>query len=234
MSEGALRGVVFDLDGTLYSLGARRLRMAFALRRDLGTLRHLSRARGAIRGRVFPDRESLLRAFHEELARLSGIDVREAAEWYEHGFLVEFTRMLSRRARARPGLEALLDRLRGSGLRLAVLSDYGAVGERIEALGLSRETFDDLVASEDYGVLKPSPIPLLTLARKWGQEPGSIIVIGDRYDLDGKSAEEAGMGFAGVREGPFSGSRRTGFRRWSQVAEALERRSSGAAGSRLG
>ena len=191
----AVRGVIFDLDGTLYVLPGMRLRLTWRLRRDLGLLRRFSAARRALRGRGFGGAAGLDEALGRELGRRAGVEPDRAAAWYRDRFLPEFVGLLADRARARPGLGELLARLRERGVRLAVVSDHPLIDERLAAIGLDPGLFDDLVAAEEHGVLKPSALPFSALARKWGVEPGAVIVVGDRLDLDAASAEAAGMGF---------------------------------------
>jgi FMN phosphatase YigB (HAD superfamily) len=191
----AVRGVIFDLDGTLYVLPWMRLRLAWRLRRDLPLLRRFGAARRALRGREFGDVAGLREALGRELGDRAGVGPDRAAAWYEERFLPELVRLLADRARARPGLREALVRLRGRSVRLAVVSDHPLVDERLTAIGLDPGLFEDRVATEELGVLKPSALPFSALARKWGVEPGAVIVVGDRLDLDAASAGAAGMGF---------------------------------------
>jgi HAD superfamily hydrolase (TIGR01509 family) len=202
---------MFDLDGTLYSLRLTKLWMTLALWRSVSLLRRLNASRRAIRGTVYPDRGALLAAFYGELARRAGTTVARAAAWYEGEFMPAFVAMLARRAVVRPGLAALLERLRQRGVRTAVVSDFGRVGDRVSALGLDAALFDDLVAAEDYGVLKPSAVPFEAVARRWELDAAEIAVVGDREDLDAASARDAGMQFVGVRI-------------WQEASSAIEAR----------
>jgi HAD superfamily hydrolase (TIGR01509 family) len=211
VTRAGVRGVMFDLDGTLYSLRLMKLWMALALWRSVPLLRRLNASRDAIRGTVFPDRGALLAALHRELAARAGTAVERAATWYDREFMPAFVALLARRAVVRPGLAPLLARLRRRGVRTAVVSDFGRVGERVEALGLDAALFDDLVAAEDHGVLKPSPLPFAAVARRWALDAAEIVVVGDREDLDAASARAAGMGFVGV------GS-------WQDASSAIEAR----------
>jgi FMN phosphatase YigB (HAD superfamily) len=222
VSGSDLRGIVFDLDGTLYELWARKARMALLLWREIGLLRRLQPVRRSLRGRVFSSREELLDEMYSRLASRAGVATERAARWYRERFLAEFVRLLRRRARARPGLEGLLRGLRERGIRLAVLSDYGMVEERLEALEIDLSLFDEIAAMEDWGVLKPAGSPLRDISGKWGVEPSGVIVVGDRFELDGRSAEEAGMEFVGVAGRPQAGETR--WSRWKDVAALLERR----------
>jgi FMN phosphatase YigB (HAD superfamily) len=188
-------GVIFDLDGTLYVLSGLRLRLTWRLRGDLRLLRHFSAARKTLRGREFGGAAGLREALGLELGRLAGVPPRLAAAWYEERFLPELVRLLADRARFRPGLREALIRLREGGVRLGVVSDHPRIDDRLAAIGLDPGLFDDRAASEEFGVLKPSALPFSALARKWGVEPGAMIVVGDRLDLDAASAGAAGMGF---------------------------------------
>jgi FMN phosphatase YigB (HAD superfamily) len=219
-----IEGVVFDLDGTLYALPARQLRLTLALWRwkDLRVLRHLLGTRTWIRSKSYTDRKAFYAAFCEELGRRAGISPPEAGEWYENRFLGSFVNMLAKRARVRPGLLALLARLRQNGAKLAVVSDYGYVRERLDALNIPIDAFDQLCSSEDYGVLKPSPRPLTALAEEWGLNPKCIVMIGDRKDLDQASATAAGVNFLGISD--RSRREKEGFVRWREAVTFLEDR----------
>ena len=103
-----------------------------------------------------------------------------------------------------------------------MVSDYGYVPERLAALGVPVEAFDNICSSEDYGALKPSPRALAALAKAWGLHPQSIVVVGDRSDMDQASANAAGMGFLGVTESAKSHTDE--FMSWNEVAKQLEDR----------
>jgi FMN phosphatase YigB (HAD superfamily) len=193
--SAAVRGVIFDLDGTLYVLRGLHLSLTWRLRGELGLLRRFGAARRALRGREFGDAAGLREALGRELGDRAGVSPDRAAAWYRDRFLPELVRLLTDRAGARPGLREALVRLRGRSVRLAVVSDHPLIDERLTAIGLDPGLFEDRLATEEKGVLKPSALPFLALARKWGVEPGAVIVVGDRLDLDAASAAAAGMGF---------------------------------------
>jgi putative hydrolase of the HAD superfamily len=206
----ATRGVIFDLDGTLYVLPGIRLRLTWRLRRDLRLLRRFGAARRSLRGREFGDVAGLRGALGLELGRLAGVEPSLAATWYRERFLPELVRLLADRARARPGLESAIAGLRSRGVRLGVVSDHPRIDERLEAIGLAPDLFEDRVATEEHGVLKPSALAFSALAHKWGVEPSAIVVVGDRLDLDAASAGAAGMGFVPAGD-------------WSRVAGIMPR-----------
>lgn len=223
MNENPIKAIIFDLDGTLYSLALRRLRMSL-LWRDLRMLRHLNGVRRWLRTRSFSDAEELHDGFCEELARRAGVSRQEAHVWYNDRFFESFIKMLAGPARLRPGLIELLTRLRCKGVKLAVVSDFGFVRERLDALGIPVDVFDDVRSAEDFGELKPSPKALTALAGKWNIEPGSVAVVGDRFDLDGICAQAAGMRFVGICEKFRSRSNGSEFFSWAEAVKILEAR----------
>ena len=92
-----------------------------------------------------------------------------------------------------PGLPALFDGLRRSGIQIGVLSDYPAA-DKLDALGLKA----DIVVSatdNDVGILKPHPRGLSALLARAGRGAGEAVMIGDRADRDGAIASRLGTRF---------------------------------------
>ena len=223
MTRARIRGVIFDLDGTLYSLRRLKFWMALDLWRSVSLLRRVNASRDAIRETIFPDKGALRAELYGELACRANTTIARAEAWYDGEFMSAFVSVLARHAVVRPGLAALLERLRGRGIRTAVISDFGRVGERVSALGLDAALFDDLVAAEDHGVLKPSDVPFAAVARRWGLDAAEIAVVGDREDLDGSSALAAGMEFVGVA--PSRAARgEPGWFVWQDASSEIEAR----------
>lgn len=199
---GRIKGIIFDLDGTLYHLPMSRVLLALRLWRAIPVLRQYGPARAALRGRTFPDAQSLADAFARELGRLAKVDPSSAGQWFARDFYREFIALLGRRARPRRGLLDLLGALRAAGVKLAVVSDLSRVDDRLRALGIPVEAFDVLLCSEGCGELKPSPRALLTAAQQLGLDPSTMLVIGDRADLDGRAAQAAKMDYLIVDNRP--------------------------------
>ncbi|MCU0662419.1 MAG: HAD family hydrolase [Myxococcota bacterium] len=219
MTEAAIQGVIFDLDGTLYTLVAPKLRMTFALAADLKLLRRLSAARKSLRGQSFGDTVALRTALSSRLSQMCGLPASRVLVWYEERFYPAFVEMLRESGTSRPGLDALLLRLRLRGVRIAVYSDYDMIGARLGALGLRLEDFDDLVSAEAFGVVKPSSEPIKALLQKWGLPAKRVVMVGDREDLDAPSAAQCGLHYYGLGTFPSS---LVGPRSWHSVMKRLD------------
>lgn len=196
-----LRAVLWDLDGTLYHQAPMRRRMllelaraplleGFGARRTLRRLKTFRRVREELRERGRCE-EPLERLQYEEPARRLGDDAgaleRTVAEWMHRKPL----RHLEHCRRA--GLRALLAQLAEHGLHLGVFSDYPADAKLI-ALGLDEFFGLTLCATDsEVNAFKPHPRGFLRACELWEVEPGEVLYVGDRDDVDGAGARAAGM-----------------------------------------
>ena len=196
----ALTAIAFDLDATLYY--QRRLRVWMLAKLLSGFIAHplqqlqvvkfLTAYRVAhenLRGDE-PD-ESIDKKQLRLACAQAGIAVPLGqailAKWF---FEIPCT-ILSKTLR--PGGDVVLSVLRSFGYRLGLYSDYPAV-EKLKALELL-QFFDAVVSSQDGEVnaLKPNPKGLLVCLEKLGAQKENSLYVGDRADVDGECAKEAGV-----------------------------------------
>lgn len=87
-----------------------------------------------------------------------------------------------------------LERLRGEGLRLAILTNGPADGQRrkLVATGLG-EAVDHVAIGEEAGVSKPHPQAFLRVCEHLGIAPGECLMVGDSLTLDYEGALAAGL-----------------------------------------
>src|SRR5688572_30716269 len=107
----------------------------------------------------------------------------------------QFKRQIEAEVRPFPGVHETLERLRGRGLRLAVLSDSespaAAIAERLHALGIG-ESFAAVVSSVDLRQTKPNPLGYHTATERLGLRPDRDAFVGhDAAELRG--ARRCGM-----------------------------------------
>ena len=219
-----VRGIIFDLDGTMYTISWLKVSITLGLLGDLNKLRHFFPVRSWLREQQpFIDEGELKRRFAEELSRRAGGTPEKVLHWYENRFMPRFAKVLANRAEVRDGLTPLLERLRDKNVRLAVVSDFGQVPERLDALGIPKGFFEEMVGAEAYGTMKPTATPYRVIARKWQTALSDILLVGDREDLDAGSAALAGTQFIGI-----AGDKRAGpdFVSWPAAVDAIDRRTS--------
>jgi HAD superfamily hydrolase (TIGR01549 family) len=135
---------------------------------------------------------------------------RHLARWFEVEALTALRRLRSAET------AAVLDRLRGRGFRLGVVSDYPAAA-KLDALGLA-EYFEVVVSAQDPGVqrLKPHPAGIYAALELLGIESCQALYVGDRDDVDATCAGAAGLRFVLVGSGRSAAS---GYPRIRQLGE---------------
>ena len=178
-----VRGVLFDLDGTLLdtapdmAAALNRLRVAEGLDAlPFGQIRPLV-SHGAPRLLKFafadpgPERYALLR----------------------QRFLEDYRKALAVETRLFAGFEAVLSEIERAGLRWGIVTNKpGWLAEPLlSEVGLAARCAC-LVAGDTLAERKPHPLPLLHAAQLLGLEPGHCVYVGDA-ERDVQAARNAGM-----------------------------------------
>jgi len=183
-----IRGVAFDIDGTLYPNG-RMYRASLGI-----VLRHLRlfRAFGAARREIRSRRPvtDLRRETAELTARRLGIDAQTAGSLIESVVYERWERVL-RRVPLFPGARDLLVELRERNVPLAAMSDF-PVTSKLHLLGLDG-LWDVAFSSEELGYLKPNREPFEELAARLALPPGEILYVGNSYHYDVLGAGAVGF-----------------------------------------
>ncbi|MGH9387893.1 MAG: HAD family hydrolase [Vicinamibacterales bacterium] len=213
-----IRGVLFDLDGTLYRQTPVRALMAV----ETLTLPLASPALAPKRWRALVSYRRALEQFREHrregavaqgllatTATATGLTQDEVeslvTEWM-HVRPLKYLRMW----RA-SGIDQLLDQLRLAGVLAGVLSDYPAE-KKLLALGLGGR-FSPVLCSLDPAIdaLKPSPRGFEHACRRWNLSPSEVLMIGDRADVDAAGALAAGMPCVIIGRGESPGLKSAGY-----------------------
>lgn len=111
-------------------------------------------------------------------------------------YLVDYRRAW----RAFPGTEAVLENLRGRGIRIGVLTN-GNHAQQIDKLNVTGLThlIDVVCTSEDIGFAKPDPRAFEILAARLECSTSEMVFIGDNSEMDVAGARAAGIAAARVR-----------------------------------
>lgn len=203
---GNIRGVIFDMDGTLYRQGPIRFRMLRELLghvltdkcgwRDLLVLKHYRQ-----------NRERLAEA---RARNVSGVQFRITAQRYRlpeervqeivHEWM-DIKPLEYLKAARYANVERVFQMLKARNIKVGVFSDYPAV-EKVKALGLD---VDAICCSTegDVDCLKPESAGLIKIVETMGLAPDDCVMIGDRSERDGLCAENAGMAFLLCKDKDF-------------------------------
>lgn len=175
------RGVVFDLDDTLY-LERDYVRSGFACVAGLiATSADESREIAAWLGRAF-DNGVRGDTFDRLLAERP-----ELADRFSPAYLVEAYRSHAPSISLLPGIADLLERLRARGLRLGVLTDGPLASQRAKAEALKLDEWFDpvlLTASREEGFTKPGALGFEWIAAIWHLPPAELAYIADNPRKD--------------------------------------------------
>ncbi len=189
-----LKGLIFDLDGTLVDTFEDLTEsMRFGLER-LGVENHASDLCPERIGDFInlPDAierfaEYLLGREHQRhLASL----ITMMRSHYDENCTV--------RTRPYPGIEAALGQLQDRGVRLAVLTNKEeAAAERIVRHYFGGATFDPVIGNGHGRNAKPHPDGVYAILQRWGLAPADAALVGDSF-VDVRTARAANIASIGV------------------------------------
>jgi phosphoglycolate phosphatase/putative hydrolase of the HAD superfamily len=203
----SIRGVLFDVDGTLYHQTPLRILMTMRiiighvgcmrkLPQTVRIIRAYRRAQEKLRKRRPFDEQPLQRQI-DNAARICGEHRKTAKRTVETWMERKPLRFLPlvKRAKASEAIRNLKQR----GLKIGALSDYPAA-DKLDRLGLL-PLFDVVLSAADDGIrgFKPSTNGFQVAAEKLGLPPEQVLYIGDRSDVDAEGASRAGMPFLLVK-----------------------------------
>lgn len=190
----SIKAIIFDLDGTLYESRHFPLRLILADPLHICTLAAERKCRKQLRGRQFASAQE----YYRELFLLMGEGSPEKAgrcrKWFFDRYLPAQIRIIRESFGPRKDVKALMEKLSADGYKVAVLSDYGAVDEKLAACGLSSGMFFTVAESAELGSLKPDRNVFLNICSRMGVEPSEALMVGDKVSTDG-GAIDAGLQF---------------------------------------
>jgi phosphoglycolate phosphatase len=184
--------VVFDLDGTLVDSGAD---IAEALNRTLVEFGLARVAETTVLGWIGEGVRKLVEAAWRNARDDTPIDAVMPT------FMRHYEECLLRSPRLYPGVAEALAQLRARGVTLALCTNKPSafVQPLLRHLGVA-DAFAAALGGDSLPERKPSPLPLLHLARHFAQPPAHCLMVGDS-GTDLQAAQAAGMPAALVRYG---------------------------------
>lgn len=208
MSGMTIRGVLFDVDGTLYDyeeaeeaglhehLVTEGLSECFVSRAE--ALRIWREVREAEYPRFLSgeltfaaQKAARIRRFLAEagVAGSTGLTDEAAVAWFA-SYAVHRDAVRQAFEDARPALDALTGRY-----RLGVVSNSVTAHQRakLEAIGLLGYFTEPLICSQEHGAAKPAASIFLAGCEALGLAPSEVAYVGDDYEKDAVGARDAGL-----------------------------------------
>ena len=196
-----IKGILFDVDGTLYHQTPLRVIMILLLFflnihqprelfRKIKIIKYYRKAQEILRSKM-----QLQKGCSNKQIGLASEMTGESPEYVEKTIKEWFERrplpylFLCRRR----GINDFISRLYKMGYKIGAFSDYPVDG-KLQALGLY-EYFSTIVSSQNPEVFgfKPKTNGFAIASRRMGLDVSEIFYIGDRPDVDGAGATAAGM-----------------------------------------
>ena len=197
------KAVFFDLDGTLYDNRCLKFLMplgAFRSGRPLRNLRLMAAERSCRRNIARgPQGLAGYDTLFSRMSAKTGVPAEQVREWFNGWYMPLMVRQIARHCKPREGVVARLEALRRDGVRLAILSDYGFIREKLDALGIDPGLFEVLLDAPSLGGFKPFADVFRAACQRLGCAPQDAIMVGDRPDTDGGS-EAVGMRFLNIKD----------------------------------
>ena len=190
-----IKGVIFDLDGTLYDNSSLARELVFHSLLHLPMLYAERVSRHRMSGRHYGGKGA---SYAELFKRMSALTHRSEAavkSWYWKKFMPLQVRMLKRHHHLKPWVLPTIKDLKSKGIKVTCFSEYGYIREKMHALGLDPDIFDYLIDAPTAGGCKPCRKAFLYVAAKMDCHPADILMVGDREDTDGAGAESCHMKF---------------------------------------
>ena len=176
--------VFFDLDGTLYDKKGMPAKFIWAALKS-GCLLLLGKERRTRRRIAASKQPASYETLFAEISKGSCYSVDKVRKWYYNWYMPTMISLLEKNCTVDSSVLSMAEDFKSKGAKIAVLSDYGCVREKLVALGAKPEMFDALLDSPSIGGYKPCPDVFLAACAALGADPSRCAVVGDRPETDG-------------------------------------------------
>jgi putative hydrolase of the HAD superfamily len=200
-----IKGVAFDLDGTLYPNYRINIKLIPFLLKEgrllsaFGKARKLVRKEQEISNKPF---DNLYQYQTEITAKILNVPAEPLLEKIE-SLIYRGWEPLFKKIKLFRGAKETLNSLRIAGFKLGLLSDFPPE-TKLENLGLS-DIWDVVHCSERCGALKPHTLPFTELASAMSLPVQNILYVGNSRSYDIAGAAKAGMKTAWIKNPLFPG-----------------------------
>lgn len=206
--KGQIKGVIFDLDDTLYS-----------------EKEYVRSGYKAVSDYLGGGYEEKLWGYFE--AGKPAIDelLRELGQEPDKDVVVEVYRSHKPDIHLYPGVVEMIGELKARGIKIGIITDGRPEGQRnkIEALGLD---VDDVIITDELGgtqFRKPCDIAFRILLTRWRLNPSEMVYVGDNAEKDFQAPQQLGMRcvYFNNHNGLYKSGREDGLTDIKQVAKII-------------
>ncbi|SFR86585.1 HAD-IA family hydrolase [[Clostridium] aminophilum] len=176
--KGRIKGVIFDLDDTLYS-----------------EKEYVKSGYKAVSDYLGGDYEVKLWSFFE--AGKPAIDelLKELGRETVKEEILQIYRAHKPKIHLYPGVVEMIENLKAKGIKVGIITDGRPEGQRnkLDALGVE---VDDVIITDELGGVqfrKPCDIAFRIMATRWRLNPADIVYVGDNLTKDFQAPQQLGM-----------------------------------------
>jgi phosphoglycolate phosphatase/putative hydrolase of the HAD superfamily len=187
-----IRGIIFDMDSTLYTNEAYQQFQIDVIIERLAKIKNLS----------FDEMNAQIKSYRDDWAKnhdgkktslgnacaAFGISIEESARWREELYHPED--FLSEDVRLQETIKLLMPKF---SLSIVTNNSVGVAKKTLAVLGIE-SFFHHVIGLDTTGFSKPHEEPFLRAAREMKLNPENCISVGDRYDIDLAIPLNLGMG----------------------------------------
>lgn len=176
--KGKIKGVIFDLDDTLYS--------------EKEYVRSGYKAVSDYLGGGYEDK--LWRFFESGKPAIDEL-LKELGRESEKAKALETYRLHKPSIHLYPGVKEMIEKLKNKGIKVGIITDGRPEGQRnkLKALGLR---VDDVIITDELGGVqfrKPCDIAFRIVVTRWRMNPEDILYVGDNPAKDFQAPKQLGM-----------------------------------------
>ena len=139
--------------------------------------------------------ELFYEAFFQTMARGHWWNAQIARKWYHTIYMPTMVRIIAKHQLPNTAVINTLHQAKHKGCVTILFSDYGAVEEKLQAIGLEPTLFSYIIDAPTLGGLKPNKTVIDKLFTTTNTTPKNTLFIGDRVDKDGAAAQAVGAEF---------------------------------------
>jgi putative hydrolase of the HAD superfamily len=204
----SIKGIAFDLDGTLYPNYRLNIKLIPFILKEWRLLASFGRARRIIRKEQETSAVSqndFYKYQAEIIAKILAAPVEPLQEKIDR-LIYRGWEPLFKNIKLFNKAADTLAALKEAGYRLGILSDF-PLDKKLEYLGISG-IWDAVLCSENSGAIKPHKRPFIELAKVLSLPPENILYVGNSRSYDVAGAYRAGMKTAWIKYVFFTGKKK--------------------------